>query len=278
MPSTKKEAPHVLVLRSCFKDMTCSNGVKYPEKGKVTCKKWNPSPNSKTGLTGFLWGCGDPNLANWFHDPKWILMKVSSKDIVDLGSCVRFPRGEVILAGSLKDCTDKLLEYPEAQSKPIMGVSRKIEQDSVRVQGGYKSVIEAGNDTTIVGGDRSTLRGGAHATILAGHLSQLTAEDNATLEAGNYSVLTAGNKSSLHAGYQSVLRAKADSTLIAGSGSSLTAGDNSKLTAGDRSSLCAGIGSTLTWKVGKKSHQKIITDQQDANIPWICIKGQIIKQ
>ena len=99
---------HVLVLRTCSKDMTSSGGFKWPTSGDVSAPDWEPSNSCGKGLHGFLWGAGDGTLANWDSDAKWLVVKVSKDSIIDLCGKVKFPAGEVVYCGDRQSATQFL--------------------------------------------------------------------------------------------------------------------------------------------------------------------------
>ena len=87
----------VLVLRSCYSNLTSFGGFKWKEAGIVEALDFIKNDQCGNGLHGFLWGEGNSNLAIPFHiDAKWLVVKVNKDDIIDLSGKVKYPKGEVV--------------------------------------------------------------------------------------------------------------------------------------------------------------------------------------
>jgi hypothetical protein len=94
-------AATVLVLRTCAADLSSSRGFVWPASGPVEAKDWSPAPVCGQGLHGLLWGRGGANyLAHGVEDARWLVVEVEAAAVVDLGDKVKFPRGNVIYAGT----------------------------------------------------------------------------------------------------------------------------------------------------------------------------------
>jgi hypothetical protein len=93
---SKRKPKNVLVLRTCSSQMTSHGGFKWPESGPVSAPDWKPTRECGDGLHGWLWGSGNWNLKAEGSDIHWLVVEVLSKDIIDLGVKVKFPRGEVL--------------------------------------------------------------------------------------------------------------------------------------------------------------------------------------
>jgi hypothetical protein len=103
----------VLVLRSCWSDMTSSHGFTWPESGPVECPDWKPIAFCGNGLHGLLWAVGDYGLTH-SHDAqaKWLVVEVDAAEVVDLGDKVKFPRGVVVFCGGLAAAMNQVLFDP----------------------------------------------------------------------------------------------------------------------------------------------------------------------
>ena len=145
----------VLVLRTCRSDMTSHGGFKWPRRGKVEAPDFKPTKACGNGLHGFLWGEGDAGLADWSADANWLVVKVDSADIIDLGSKVKFPRGSVVCCGDRKKATDYLVSRAPRETA-CMGAF-VTGGDGSTVTGGYRSTVTGGYRSTVTGGDGSTL-------------------------------------------------------------------------------------------------------------------------
>jgi hypothetical protein len=161
----------VLVLRTCRFDMTSHGGFKWPRRGKVEAPDFKPTKACGNGLHGFLWGEGDAGLADWSADANWLVVKVDSADIIDLGGKVKFPRGSVVCCGDRKKATDYLVSRAPRETA-CMGAF---------VTGGDGSTVTGGDGSTVTGGYRSTVTGGYRSTVTGGHRSTVTGGDGSTL-------------------------------------------------------------------------------------------------
>lgn len=90
-----------LVLRFSDPYRRSSNNFIWPETGHVEAPDWDPHPIRGHGLHGWLRGEGDARAKiPWGKDNIWQVVEVDSKDIVDLGGNVKFPRGYVVYSGA----------------------------------------------------------------------------------------------------------------------------------------------------------------------------------
>ena len=110
MPRKKKPASGTtLVLRTCSAQMTGHAGFVWPRSGPVEAPDWNPRAECGNGLHGLLMGEGDGSLLDWGPDSVWLVVQVEAEVLVDLGGKVKFPRGEVVLAGAREDAIAYLM-------------------------------------------------------------------------------------------------------------------------------------------------------------------------
>ena len=98
----------VLVLRTCFANMTSHGGFRWPESGPVAAPDWSPVAECGRGLHGLLWGEGDGSLLDWSDDARWLVVEVPAGSTVDLAGKVKFPRGEVVFCGDRLGATSMI--------------------------------------------------------------------------------------------------------------------------------------------------------------------------
>lgn len=105
--TTEGKPKQVLVLRCCKADMSSTNGFVWPTSGLAEAQDWNPKAVCGYGLHGWLWGEGDASASDWVNNPdaKWLVVSVDENSIVELGRKVKFPRGEVVVAGTREEAT-----------------------------------------------------------------------------------------------------------------------------------------------------------------------------
>lgn len=260
-----KDSDYCLVLKTVGKNMASHHNpkFKYPMKGMVSDPYWKPTQVCGHGLHGFLWGEGDYSLAQWERSI-WLVLKVLKKDIINIyNEKVKFPKGEVIYAGTIKGATDLICAHPEAADKRVMGCTRKVGDNEVAF-GGYKSKLVGGKGCILKGDISSILTGGRHSVLKAGYQSKLTAGDNSVLKANAEGKLKGGH----------------DCTLIAGNNSKLEAETDSILQAGYNSTMKAGTGSTLIFlDVNLNQHAFTVGKdgiKADTKYKWNDDKGELV--
>jgi hypothetical protein len=109
-----------LVLRTCNADMTSSHDGKFvwPRSGHVEAPDWDPKPECGHGLHGLAWGQGDWSLLSSATDAVWLVVEVETSSIVHIDkSKVKFPKGNVVFAGSRVEATIRVLCGTEAMSQ-----------------------------------------------------------------------------------------------------------------------------------------------------------------
>src|ERR1700727_3032781 len=104
-----------LVLRTCNSDMTAHSGFSWPKSGPLEAPDWDPKPICGNGLHGLPWGRGDWSLLSNDPDAVWMVVEVDTSSIVEIDkSKCKFPKGEVVFAGSRSEAITRVLTSPEA--------------------------------------------------------------------------------------------------------------------------------------------------------------------
>ena len=180
-----KKPKTVLVLRVNNPDMTSHGGFLYPESGVVSAPDWDPKPECGKGLHGWLWGEGNSFAADdkcSLKDAKWLVLKVSSKDVVDLSGKVKFPSGTVVHCGDRKSATDYL--YKHGAKGAVIG-----------------GMLTVGDHSFATVGDHGTATAGNFGTATAGNFGTATAGYKGTATAGRYGTAKAGDNGKLIISY-----------------------------------------------------------------------------
>ena len=146
------ETGKAYILRTCSRDVTSRGDFTWPRGGEVSAPDWRATSECGNGLHGFLWGEGDGGLADWSLNAIWIVAEIDHW--IDLGGKVKFPKANVVFAGSRAAATAKIIEL-----------------------GARGAVI----GSTLTGGDYSTLTGGDRSTLTGGYGSTFTGGDGSTL-------------------------------------------------------------------------------------------------
>ena len=162
----------VLVLRTCYADMSSSHGFVWPKSGLVECKDWNPAPKCGNGLHGLLWGEGEGSLLDWSESAQWLVVEVDAATIVDLQGKVKFPRGNVRFCGDRLAAAAMICADPRSAGRKVVG-------------------------GTATAGDLGTATAGYFGTATAGDLGTATAGYLGTATAGKYGTATAGEYGAL---------------------------------------------------------------------------------
>lgn len=153
---------HVYVMRCVRADMSSSHGFVWPESGPVECRDWDPTPECGHGLHGWLWGEGDLGASGslWeSDDAKWLVVRVTKSDVVEIGGKVKFPRGEVVFCGGRTEAAARICDL------------------------GAVGAVHF-----------STATAGTRGTATAGHAGTATAGDGGTATAGDAGTATAGEE------------------------------------------------------------------------------------
>lgn len=188
------ESDYVLVLKAVEKDMRSAwtSSFKYPKKGMVEAPDWKPTHDCGNGLHGFLWGEGKCNFAFDINTPKWLVIKVLRNEIISLnyGNKVKFPKGEVVFCGNLKDAAALIASHHEGKDKRTIGV-HKVCGDYGHIQGGAKCYLKGRATSTLIGGDEARLEGGRYCTLIGGCESTFKAGLGSTFIIKDYSFVYA---------------------------------------------------------------------------------------
>lgn len=112
---------HVLVLRTCDKDLRSHSGFQWPKKGLVACDDWKPAAECGNGLHGLLWGVGDASYLSAAKSAKWLVVKVPAADVVDIRNKVKFPGGDVVFCGSRDSAVAHIQKRAPKGSNVVFG-------------------------------------------------------------------------------------------------------------------------------------------------------------
>ena len=191
----------VLVLRNCKNDLTSFGGFQWKESGIVEAPDFIKNNECGNGLHGFLWGEGDSELANWYSDSdaKWLVVKVNKDDIIELFGKVKFPKGEVVFCGNLKDATDYIIQNG-AKGKKVIGANVTSSHNQISTTGDYGTSI-SGNCGTSQSLDYATSKSEDfgysiseyHGTSISGSQGTSISKNNGTSISGNGGKSTSGN-------------------------------------------------------------------------------------
>jgi hypothetical protein len=145
----------VLVLKTVNSNMSSHWDSKffYPRHGVISCPDWDPTSTRGHGLHGLLRGVGNSDFVSWQRSAVWLVIRVATKDIVNLHGAVKFPTGVVVYAGNMKDATDILKkEYPDTA---VIGCTH-VASDGGKTIAGYKGTARAGDYGSATAGDKGT--------------------------------------------------------------------------------------------------------------------------
>jgi hypothetical protein len=243
---------HVLVLRTCDRDLKSYGGFQWPASGPVSCPDWNPAAICGYGLHGALWGEGNGELlALDDPDAKWLVVKVKAADVVELGGKVKFPAGEVVHCGDRTSATEYLVA--RAPGRAVIGASLTAGTRGTATAG-YAGTATAGDAGTATAGTRGTATAGTRGTATAGYAGTATAGTRGTATAGyagtatagTRGTATAGTRGTATAGYAGTATAGTRGTATAGYAGTATAGYAGTATAGTRGTATAGYAGTAT--------------------------------
>ncbi len=174
MKKYKLNKGDVLVLRTCNSDMSSQHDPEFfwPKKGPVSAPDFKPTVECGHGLHGFLWGEGDGSLASWDVDAKWLVVSVKADEIIQLDGKVKFPKGEVVLAGDRLTATQFIASFLPRSASSI------------------GCTVTGGDSATVTGGDRATVTGGHRATVTGGDSATVTGGDSATVTGGDSAIIS----------------------------------------------------------------------------------------
>lgn len=303
----------VLVLRVCFHDLVSSKGFRWPESGPVEAPDWDPTPDCGGGLHGLLWGEGDAYCipgAEW-ADSKWLVVEVDQDDLVDLGTVVKFRRGEVVYCGDREGATRYLLEhggggrainFAKASVPPRSGFvagdfaevtaaphSRLAVSENAKVTAANcvavaaqtrlqakcldLAIVAAREAASINGGFKLTLAVGSRSRIKAGAYMIAAADVATTISGEHHAVIAASHTTQIKAGHDAQVSAGMDTKFIGGQKSKLVAGPWAVASAEDRSTIVVERESSV--RVG--NHCKVVVEAKsrvEAGEKCLVIVGQ----
>jgi hypothetical protein len=274
-PLLKRDAPRVLLLRTCNADGTSYGGFKWPLTvgAEVTAPDWNSRAECGGGLHGLLWGEGDGSLLSWADDAAWLVVSSEAASVVNLNTKVKVPAARVEHVGTRESATAYLVEHG-ARGRAIVGLTATAGYDGTATAGhrgtataGDHGTATAGDGGTATAGDGGTATAGHRGTATAGHRGTATAGDggtatagyDGTATAGDGGTATAGDGSTATAGYGGTATAGHLGTATAGDGGTATAGDHGTATAGHRGTATAGDFGTIVvrWYGGMRSRLSV---------------------
>jgi hypothetical protein len=148
------------VLSILNEDFTDDNDFRWPSAGQVAYELTDFSK----GLQGFLYGCGYAARAT--NNSQWLLVAVPTETLIDLGSVVLFPKGEVILSSKDPSTIIAKLEAldPETLRLPVIGSVRKCMD--------FGSIVGSGNYGTAISDNSGISYSGIDGTSVSGALGR----------------------------------------------------------------------------------------------------------
>jgi hypothetical protein len=184
----------VLILRKCNKDRISYDGFKYPKRGWIEHKSFDPKVRYSNGFTGLLWGAGIFNISDYGTMFQVIKVEDTKDNLVKFEDKCKYRRGYVLLTtSSQQEAINIIKKHKNYPKDNILNFDITDKQFAVS---GYDSTQKAGYRSTHTAGDDSTQT--------AGYRSTQTAGDNSTQKAGDDSTQTAGDRSTQTAGLNSV--------------------------------------------------------------------------
>ena len=131
--------------------MESYRGFIWPKTGHVEAPDWSPEPTCGRGLHGLLWGEGDGSMLNWNADANWMVLRVETDCLVDLGRKVKFPACEIEFCGERMAAVAYISANGAAGRAVVSGTAT------------------AGLGGTATAGDRGTATAGAGGVIVIQH-------------------------------------------------------------------------------------------------------------
>jgi hypothetical protein len=123
-----KPSSYALILRKVPRNMKGKNNFRYPKEGVVTAPDWDPAPKCGGGLHGYIWGkgCAEgsmPTRIQYDDHGKWLVIKVSSKNVVEIPpdrwssrtksiKC-KFKTGNVVFCGTRRGAAEFIAKDPK---------------------------------------------------------------------------------------------------------------------------------------------------------------------
>jgi hypothetical protein len=238
-----KQPKYSYILKSIKADMTAHGGFKYPKKGIVKCEKWEPTKECGNGLHGALNGEGDGSLFCWDKDAKWLILKVLTKDVIDLQGKVKVQQGIVVFCGERIKATEKM----------------KVLTGSNLIIGGQSTSGYEGQSTS---GDWGQSTSGDDGQSTSGYEGQSTSGDDGQSTSGYEGQSTSGDDGQSTSGYSG------QST--SGDEGQSTSGDDGQSTSGDKGQ------STGRWSKKLEAGKFGACLNFGNNCHWICTPETIL--
>jgi hypothetical protein len=164
------------VICTCQANFTSHNGFSWPALGEVVFPDFEATDQYGSGLHGFLNGCGSRcgHIVSWESDDQWLLVAVPSDTIIDLGSYVKFPAGEVVFSSQDRLAVIAELERrnPETKLMPIIGAARFSMLECASILTGYRGSSTSGDMGHSTSGDRGISISGDRGTSITGDLGK----------------------------------------------------------------------------------------------------------
>ena len=199
MKKIKLKKNEILVLRTVSKDMTSTNGFKWPKKGSVECDDFIADYKCGHGLHGLPWNVG--SAAYLDMNGLWLVVVVDTSKYYchgkgDMADKCKFKSGKVVFCGE-KD-------------------------EAVKIVNGHAplgsncnwSNISSGNGSKISSGDGSNISSGDGSNILSGDWSNISSGDWSKISSGNGSNISSGNGSKISSGNGSKIKSKKNTVQI----------------------------------------------------------------
>lgn len=181
----------VLVTRFCRlqqdgKLRSAYNDFLWPRSGPVEAPDWDPVPHCGNGLHGWLEGKGFGSAWNRNPSDVMLVVEVDRQDIVNLDGKVKFPKGNVIFAGSRKEVTKYMAE------RGHVGIAYGYMIVGDQVEGCGPAIT--GHNGTAIAGSWNLAVAGDYGKAVAGHQGTAQAGDGGTAQAGNWGKAKAGGE------------------------------------------------------------------------------------
>ena len=197
----------VLVLRSSDRDRRAYGGFQYPESGMVEAPDWKPTKECGKGLHGLLWGLGDYSLYNWDEDAVWQVLEVLEADLICLGGKVKFPRAEIVCAGSREKVWTYLMENGGAEhgaqyytsGNHLVKEGRVFASGSASVEAWGSASVEAWGSASVRAWGSASVRAWDSASVRAWDSASVRAWDSASVEAWDSASVEAWGSASVEA-------------------------------------------------------------------------------
>jgi hypothetical protein len=181
-------------------------------------------------------GAGDGATLDWSATASWLVVRVLTAEVVNLGDKVKVPRGFVVACGPREKCV-AFLQRKGADPATMVGGTAAA-GEAGHAAAGYAGTATAGDAGAAMAGPRGTAKAGSRGTALAG--------DEGTATAGYAGTAAAGAGGTATAGYAGTAAAGAGGTATAGYAGTAAAGYDGAAAAGSDGAAAAGARGTAT--------------------------------